>query len=191
MYGVLHAGVTVSDFEAAVAWYADLFGFLLVSEDWLRGDDADRLSALYGRTGLTIRMGFLRAPDGSVLEIFQFDPPEPAQQAVWARPGYTHIALSVRDVPGWVARLERRGIRFLCDPQFVGGAHWVFFRDPDGNLIELIDLHANRLPLKYLGGVAGRLARRGKWASYYRRRHALAADVADHGDAPAAGAGRE
>lgn len=168
IHGVLHAGVTVTDFEASVAWYESMFGFLLVSEDWLRGPEADALAALYGKTGLTIRLGFLRAPDGSVLEIFQFDPPSDARPVDWTRPGYTHVALSVRDVPGWIDRLKARGISFICEPQFTGGAHWVFFRDPDGNLLELIDLHANRLPLKYLGGLVGRQFKRGKWAGYYR-----------------------
>ena len=114
-------------------------------------------------------MGFLRAPDGSVLEIFQFSPPAEPEPVDWTRPGYTHIALSVRNVPGWVARLEARGIEFITpEPHFVGGAHWVFFRDPDGNLVELIDLHTNRLPLKYLGGLVGRQLRLGRWASHYR-----------------------
>lgn len=169
LHGILHAGVTVRDFEAAVAWWHDVFGCYLVSEDTLAGEAADGLAALYGRTGLSIRMGFLRAPDGSVLELFQFSPPGEEQQADWTRPGYTHIALSVRNVPAWVERLRSRGIDFITpEPQFIGGAHWVFFRDPDGNLIELIDLHANRLPLKYLGGLVGRANSRGKWAAYYR-----------------------
>ena len=131
IHGVLHAGVTGRDFEATVAWWHEHFGFQLVSEDILAGADADALAALYGRTGLQIRMGFLRAPDGSVLEIFQFSPLAEPEPVDWTRPGYTHIALSVRNVPGWVARLEARGIEFITpEPQFVGGAHWVFFRDP-------------------------------------------------------------
>lgn len=84
--GVHHAGVTVSDFEAAVRWYHEHFGFLLVTEMTLEGESADQLAALYGRTGLTVRFGFMRGRDGSILEVFQFDPPEPASPAVWNRP---------------------------------------------------------------------------------------------------------
>ena len=70
IHGVLHAGVTVRDFEAAVAWWHQHFGFQLVSEDIIDGEAADALAGLCGGTGLSIRMGFLRAPDGSVLEFF-------------------------------------------------------------------------------------------------------------------------
>lgn len=168
VHGILHTGLTVSNFEDAVAWWSQMFGFLLVTEQTLTGEDAEKLAGLYGASGLTVRLGFLRAPDGNVLEIFTFDPPIEPQQPDWRRPGYTHIAMSVRNVPALHRRLKAAGIRFITDVQYTAGAHWVFFRDPDGNLVELIDLHANRLPLKYLGGLVGRQYRRGKWASYYR-----------------------
>lgn len=167
IHGIGHAGVTVSDFEAAVAWWSELFGFLLVTEQTISGPEAEELTGLYGASGLTVRLGFLRGPDGSVLEIFTFDPPIEAQRTDWRRPGYTHIALSVSDVPGLYRKLKARGIKFVTDVRYTAGAHWAFFRDPDDNLIEIIDLHANRLPLKYLGGLVGRSYQRGKWASYY------------------------
>ncbi len=37
-----------------------------------------------------------------------------------------------------------------------------------GALVELIDRHANRLPLKHLGGLVGRRLRLGSRASCYR-----------------------
>lgn len=166
VYGILHAGVTVRNFEDAVAWWSR-FGFLLVTEQTISGVDADALAPLYGAEGLTVRLGFLRAPGGSVLEIFQFDPPLAPERTDWRRPGYTHVALSVRDVPGFVRQLHDEGVRMITPIQFTGGAHWVFFRDPDDNLVELIDIHANRLPLRYLGGLLGNHYRHGKWASYY------------------------
>lgn len=168
VHGILHAGVTVSNFEDAVSWWSDLFGFRLVSEQTISGEDAERLAGLYGASGLTIRLGFLRSPGGDVLEIFTFDPPIEPRRTDWRRPGYTHIALSVRNVPAMHRRLKDAGIAFVSDIHHTAGAHWVFFRDPDGNLIELIDLHANRLPLKYFGGFVGNSYKRGKWAAYYR-----------------------
>lgn len=167
VFGILHAGVTVRNFQDAVAWWSR-FGFVLVTEQTISGPEADALAPLYGAPGLTIRLGFLRAPGGSVLEIFEFDPPLPPERTDWRRPGYTHVALSVRDVPGFVRKLQDEGVRMITPIQFTGGAHWVFFRDPDDNLVELIDVHANRLPLKYLGGLLGNHYRRGKRASYYQ-----------------------
>lgn len=168
VHDLQHVGITVSNFENAVAWWSELFGFRLVTELTISGADAERLAGLYGASGLTVRLGFLRAPGGNVLEIFTFDPPIEPQLTDWRRPGYTHVALAVRDVPGMYRQLKSAGITFVSDVNFTAGAHWAFFRDPDGNLIELIDLHANRLPLKYLGGLIGNAYRRGKWAAYYR-----------------------
>lgn len=169
VHGLQHTGVTVTDFEAAVKWYHDTLGFLLVSELWIDDEKARSLAPLYGRDDLQIRLGFMRSQSGVVLEIFEFDPAEPPEPIPWNRNGYTHIALSVRNVRAVMDELERRGVEFLLpEPEFAGGAHWNFFRDPDGNLIEIIDFHANRLPLHYLGGIVGRIFKRGKWERYYR-----------------------
>ncbi|MDO5627362.1 MAG: VOC family protein [Mobilicoccus sp.] len=166
-HGLHHTGVTVRDFEAAVAWYHRHFGFLLVTEMLLDGEDSARLADLYGRPDLTVRLGFMRGRDGSILEVFEFDPPLPPAPVDWNRPGYTHVAMAVSDVPAWVRRLEGEGIEFLTPVQETAGAHWVFFRDPDGNLVELIDLHADRLLLRHAGGLVGRLQRWTTMRRYY------------------------
>lgn len=158
VHGLLHTGLTVSDFEAAVAWWSELFGFLLVAEETIEGAQADALAELFGGTGLTIRLGFLRAPDGNVLEIFQLDPPLPARATEFRRPGFTHVALAVRDVPGVRRRLEARGVEFITGVEHNAGAHWSYFRDPDGNLVEIIDVHAARLP-PCAGGAPSRYTR--------------------------------
>lgn len=169
VYGLHHAGVTVRDFEAAVSWYHQMFGFTLVTEMTLDQEQADMLAELYGQTGLSVRLGFLATQSGAVLEIFEFRPMVDAAPTVWHRPGYTHAAISVRDVAAHMVRLKARGVEFVTpEIQFTGGAHWAFCKDPDGNLVELIDFHANRLPLQHLGRLVGSLYKRSRYASYYR-----------------------
>ena len=52
-------------------------------------------------------------------------------------PGYTHIALAVRDVGAVQTLLESAGITLTGGPmQFSGGATSIFIRDPDRNVIE-------------------------------------------------------
>jgi hypothetical protein len=41
-------------------------------------------------------------------------------------------------------------------------------RDPDGNLVELIDLKALRPAIRLVGGALGSIMRRRKFAGYYR-----------------------
>ncbi len=164
---ICHAGLTVSDFSAAVRWYHEKFGFLLVSEDVLEPGETEALFPLYRVSGARVRMGFLRAPGGSVLELFEFEPKEAGRAAVWNAPGFTHVAFNVSDVEAWCERLRAEGVEFVAPPSKTRGTEWVFLRDPDGNLVELIDLKALRPALRFLGGVLGVLLKRGQFAAHY------------------------
>lgn len=168
VHGVTHAGVTVSNFEEAIKWYSYMFDWHLLNELTVEPEKANTLVDLYGEEGLTIRLGFLGTQSTNVLEIFEFSPKaEPASKTVWNRPGYTHIAISVSNVPALKKKLEEKGAEFVSDVQFMGGAHWAFMRDPDGNLIELIDYHANRIPIALASNLVGKLLKKLQFGSYY------------------------
>ncbi|HPE90250.1 MAG TPA: VOC family protein [Spirochaetia bacterium] len=165
---ICHAGLTVSDFGAAVRWYHDTFGFLLVSEDELGPDRTAELFPLYGVEGARVRMGFMRAPGGSVLEIFEFSPKAERRDPTWNAPGFTHLAMNVSGVAAWYERLKAAGESFVTPPQRTGSVDWAFMRDPDGNLVELIDLKALRPAIRLVGGALGAVMKRGKFAERYR-----------------------
>lgn len=165
---ICHAGLTVSDFGAAVRWYHDTFGFLLVSEDVLEPERTKELFPLYGVEGARVRMGFMRAPGGSVLEIFEFSPKAERREPTWNAPGFTHLAMNVSGVSSWYERLKADGESFVTPPQRTGSVDWVFMRDPDGNLVELIDLKALRPAIRLVGGALGSIMRRRMFAEYYR-----------------------
>lgn len=52
-------------------------------------------------------------------------------------PGVTHIAFVVRSVDEALAFVRRHGIRVAAGPKKASRRRYFFFRDPDGNLIEL------------------------------------------------------
>ena len=58
--------------------------------------------------------------------------------------GYGHVALTVDDLDGTLARLAEQGIEPERPPYTVreGGSHLCFVRDPDGYRIELIERSA-------------------------------------------------
>ena len=168
IHGLMHVGVTVSDFEAAVKWYHEKFNCLLVSEMVLDNSVLEPMSNMYGASGLSTRLGFSRTPDGGVLEIFEFTPKQDKQKCEWNRPGYTHACISVRDVPKVRAELEAQGVEFVTPINATAGTHWCFCKDPDGNFIEIMDLHGQRLLLKWLGWTQGLIDKKGKYASYYK-----------------------
>ncbi|MCI6584545.1 MAG: VOC family protein [Mobiluncus sp.] len=184
-WGLGHCGVTVTDFEKSVQWYNRVFGMKLMNYLEITGDDLKPVERLYHTEGLRlVRLGFMASRSGNVLEVFEFDPPLPgsdkpnpfefdpelpgAYREDWNRPGYTHIAFNVTNVPGWVSRLKREGVEFMNEPVHSSGADWAFFRDPDGNLIEIIDLHASRIALGRLGCVIGEIFKHTTFANFYK-----------------------
>ena len=163
-----HAGITVTDFAAAVKWYHDKFGFWLISEQELAPEVLKELHELYQVEDAAVRQGFLRVPGGGVIEIFEFTPSLPGEKIKWNKPGVTHLTLDVKNVHRWYEKLKSQGVYFFSAPQNTDGNEWVFMRDPDGNLIELIDLKLNYPLIRYWGGIAGRVMSWSKFKQYYQ-----------------------
>lgn len=162
-----HAGLTVSSFEKAVKWYHKVFGCWLISEQNLSKEQVKELRELYRVEDAKVRLGFLRFPKGGVIEIFEFTPSLPGEKLLWNKPGPTHITLDVKNVHRWYEYLKGKGIYFFSEPQNTEGNQWVFMKDPDGNLIELIDLKANYPAIRFLGGLVGKIMARSKFKKYY------------------------
>jgi len=79
---------------------------------------------------------FVRAPDGGMIEII------PSQgergDAQMRTPGLRHLAISVSDFDSAYAHLRGLGVNFAGEPFENQGNRLVFFSDPDGNLVHLI-----------------------------------------------------
>jgi len=170
-----HVGITVSNFNRAVKFYWDVFGCPLVGvadtpPDRVRSFfqvPADPLTEL-GAGGPACRIGWIRVPGGGVLEIFEFQPQQPAIAIPWNRVGLTHISFNVRNLPRWYDYLVSRGVECLSRPERSPRGHSFFFcRDFDGNLIELMDLGYMYYVLGWLGPLGGWLFRRGMYRKYY------------------------
>jgi len=79
---------------------------------------------------------FVRAANGTMLEII----PSQGQRAVSAMrdPGIRHLAIAVDDFDASLAELKSRRVNFLTEPYENEGNRLVFFSDPDGNILHLI-----------------------------------------------------
>lgn len=140
----LHVGITVSDIDRSIEFYQKYFGFELERKSVFPPEFIEAVPQLYRqKKGTYSHFAFLRSPDGVVLELFQFSSMEPAEQPVWNRPGYHHICLKVDNVIDTYKKMSADGIEFYFEPKIkedsVELSHWVFFKDPDGNMVELQD----------------------------------------------------
>lgn len=141
-----HTNLTTSDWRRLVRFYVDVFGCVPVPpERDYRGAFVDSLTGLKDAhlTGMHLRLpGF--GEGGPTLEIFCYDELRAAPLPVVNEPGFGHLAFTVEDVPaalkavteaggsavGAVSTTEVPGVGRLCA---------VYARDPDGNILELLN----------------------------------------------------
>jgi glyoxylase I family protein len=79
---------------------------------------------------------FVQAKDGSLIEIVPSEGERP--ESGFRTPGIRHIAISVTEFESAYQQLLKGGIHFEGEPYTNEGNRLVFFKDPDGNLIHLI-----------------------------------------------------
>jgi lactoylglutathione lyase len=129
-----HVGLCVRDLAIARRFYEDLLGFVFLRSLSVPDSPTDRLLRLSAPLGVT---AVYLQRDGFVLELLSYEARAiaPARVRPMDEPGLTHVSLSVRDLPGVLARVPAFGGEVLADTD-IGVA--AFVRDPDGQLVELL-----------------------------------------------------
>lgn len=164
-----HVGITVSNLESAIQWYWEVFRMPVVDVREFPSDYVEQMKNLYNLENSSLRLAMLLCPKGGAVEIFEFSKMETVSHH-WNAPGLTHFTMDVSNVKGWHKKLSARDdVKILCSPQKTGGNEWFFFRDPDGNLIELIDIKFNYFLLRYLTRFSGWIMRITAFKSYYNK----------------------
>lgn len=140
--GLSHAGITVSDMDASLAFYRDGLGLEAYID---RIADHDYLREVTAVNSANVRIVYLRVPGSRTpLELLEHRGIE--RLPVRSRPcdpGNVHVGLQVDDIDAFHARLESLGfhsrsghpVDITAGP--FAGARTCFFTDPDGFLVEL------------------------------------------------------
>lgn len=117
--GVLEVGLYVDNVDRSVRFYQTLFGFDIIASD-------DRLCAL-GVCGKHVLLVCQRKASANL--------PKGAHDA----DGRQHMAFSIPadELQDWEARLGQQGVAIEDDRHWPRGGRSLYFRDPDGHLIEL------------------------------------------------------
>ena len=139
-----HVNLIARDWRALAAFYAELFGCVLVPpERDYSGSDLERGT---GVAGAALRGAHLRlpglGPDGPTLEIHQFSSMPERLPAVVNRPGFQHIAFVVPSVADARAAILTAGggiVGEVVSLQTADGrwVTWTYVTDPEGNIVEL------------------------------------------------------
>ena len=131
-----HVGITVSDLDRAVEFYAETFDLDVVAEFTVGGDAFAEAVAV---DGAAAEFAHLDA-DGVRVELVAYDPAvDSGGDPELNRQGATHLGLTVDDVEAFYADLAD-GVETLSPPRTTeSGTTVLFVRDPEGNLIEVLD----------------------------------------------------
>jgi catechol 2,3-dioxygenase-like lactoylglutathione lyase family enzyme len=125
-----HAGISVADLEASIAWYGEMLGFTV-----------DRVVDVPGDAG---RVALVRNGD-FILELFCIPgaaplPEERRHPATDLRThGIKHIAYAVPDILALMEELKAKEVDVVWDVVVHDNTPCAFVRDNSGNLVEFVE----------------------------------------------------
>jgi catechol 2,3-dioxygenase-like lactoylglutathione lyase family enzyme len=150
-------GITVRDLDRAVAFYTDVLSFRRVAEWEAAGDDYEHV---YGVFGARVRIARLTLGDEAI-ELMEFVAPRGGRAAPadsrsndgW----FQHVAIIVNDMDRAYTWLREHGVEHASTgPQRLpdwnldaGGIEAFYFRDPDGNHLEVLEFPPGKGDLRW------------------------------------------
>jgi glyoxylase I family protein len=139
-----HTGIVVHDMQKCLYFWRDLMGLKVTANFREEGEFIDTVQHL---SGVKLHMIKLSAPDGSMIELLKDEShptPSPERNRLCDR-GIRHVAFTVADVEASWHRLREGGCQTLSKPVTSpdGKARLFFARDPEGNLLEIVQMLAN------------------------------------------------
>jgi catechol 2,3-dioxygenase-like lactoylglutathione lyase family enzyme len=136
--GMHHASFTVSDMERSIAFYRDILGMRVTWDSvqagvQFKGPVADNVTNC---PGTEQRIVFL-ACGSSRLELVEYTPTGKAQLDNKASDtGSAHVCFTTDNIQELYRKLVASGVRLHCVPQDLDFAQVMYFRDPDGIILE-------------------------------------------------------
>lgn len=138
--GFHHAAISTPNLKRCVEFYTGVIGCEVAwTFEWDAGSaDAD---AMTGLTNSAASAAMLKLGE-THLEIFEYSSPAPTHRRE-LRPvnehGITHVCLLVTDLQSEYERMSAAGMRFHSPPLEQDSGYVIYGRDPDGNVVELIE----------------------------------------------------
>ena len=139
-----HSSFTVSDIGRSLAFYQDLLGLEIVTQ---QEGTTGYLSTITGFSNCHLRVAFLKAPGSDHLfELIEYVTPKGTPTVPpTCNTGSAHIAFLVDDIFSFYERLKKHGVEFRSKPVPItagrhNGGYALYMLDPDGLTLELMQL---------------------------------------------------
>ncbi|MFG0250001.1 MAG: VOC family protein [Phycisphaeraceae bacterium JB051] len=149
-----HINIVVRQIDPMIEFYTQCLGLRVTKDVVISGKWIDQV---VGLQGVKARVIYLQVGDGSGLriELIDYQNPhriDPGDQDQPNAVGIRHMAFAVQDIDTIVERLTLRGVAFGSDVmtvpsgqvQYAGDVRkrLVYFKDPEGNILELCEYRA-------------------------------------------------
>ena len=144
MKAIFHTGITVSDIERSVVFYRDVLGLKMTSgpDEVFEGEE---LSEAVGLPGTRMKLALFEVGDGALELIEYLSPKSDFERALPPNAvGAMHVAFRVDDAEAKMKELHAEEVEFMSSLNVetegdFAGWKWVYFKDPDGIILELIE----------------------------------------------------
>ena len=141
---IRHVGIVVRDLNRSLAFYSGILGLEVYKRYVEEGSFIDELTGL---TKVKLEWVKLIIPKGGLIELLQyhshpgadtFAPPQPAPSNAL---GWSHVALTVRNLAETYAKLKAHGYVTKSPPIVTPNKSGkiLYCHDPDGTILELIE----------------------------------------------------
>lgn len=156
-----HIGIVVRSLEESVPFYEALFGAPVQRVSW-RGKDAEYVAAMVAHPGLELDGVFFQVPyTQTLLEMIEYHGvAETGERLDPMKVSAMHLGLYVDDLDAVVARLKAFGVTFRSGPIDIPygpskGGRTIYFNDPNGVNIQLMETHSRPGDVPLPAGVKG------------------------------------
>jgi len=117
--GIDHPAIAVDDVVMMTQWYCDVLGY-----------------EVHAQTDKPVFI--IKAPDGTYIEVMPKDD-TPRPERMICTPGWSHLALRVKDMDAAMASLDKKGVAWMgAEFEAVGGGRIRNFTDPEGNMLQIV-----------------------------------------------------
>lgn len=136
-----HTAFTVSNIKKSIAFYRDILGMKVLWDSAeagvkYRGPVCDKITACPGTEQHIVYLGV----GGSFLELIEYIPPgKPLEDNKASDIGAAHVCFKTDDIHALYEKLLANNVRVHCSPQEGISNLIIYFRDPDGIILEAIE----------------------------------------------------
>lgn len=144
MKTIAHIGLTVSDIDKSIAFYKNILKLEYVGEMKMKGKETD---LLFDNDNLNVRVAYLKTQNGDTeIELIQFVDKEIQKDAASLfKTSISEICFEVENIDEWYEHFNKNKVETLSAPQLFDSTEYgfgkskaIYFKDPDGIILELM-----------------------------------------------------